>query len=395
MTTSTPEAPVADQPYSNPTGGALAIRADQQQFDDKQLAALRQLGVEQAPPGDLAVFLHYAQRTGLDPFARQIYMIARRSRGEVRWTIQVGIDAFRIVAQRSHEYAGQVGPEWCGPDGTWRDVWLDNQPPAAARVGVLRKGFTGPLYAVALWREYVPTDRDGKPTGLWPTKPALMLAKVAEALALRKAFPHDLSGIYTGDELAKGDGPAVAAGGTPMDQLRQQVANDQQQAADVDPERLAELRASILLATEVEGTDDLLRDLHSEAKGLGALAAQVDVPDGWRGEAVPAPDGTPTPDQLPVVALIMLARKAHQDGVPHGEQLAAAEAEQLCDAVRKKDGAHCGLLQDHPGRHDYLAPAPEQSAVEGYQPCGEQDAQGWHCQKPEGHDGDHDGVNTP
>src|SRR5690606_20748603 len=98
---------------------ALAVRNGQSGWTEQQLASLRQIGVEDAEDGDLAVFLNYAQRTGLDPFARQIYMIGRwdRQAGRKKWTIQASIDGLRIVAQRSGEYAGQVGPEWCGPDG--------------------------------------------------------------------------------------------------------------------------------------------------------------------------------------------------------------------------------------------------------------------------------------
>src|SRR5690606_39764911 len=63
--------------------------------------------------------------------------------------------------------------------------------PAAAKVVVVRDGNRYP--AVALFSEYAATKRDGTLTGMWLSKPALMLAKCAEALALRKAFPLDLS----------------------------------------------------------------------------------------------------------------------------------------------------------------------------------------------------------
>lgn len=184
---------------------ALALRSDQEFWDDKQLAALRQLGVENAGNGDLAVFLHQAQKTGLDPFSRQLYMIGRWSKSGTKWTIQASIDGLRIVAQRSGEYAGQVGPLWCGPDGEWRDVWLADEPPAAAKVGVLRTGFVEPVWGVARWGAYAQTTKEGKPTAMWARMGDVMLAKCAEALALRKAFPHDLSGIYTDDEMAQAD----------------------------------------------------------------------------------------------------------------------------------------------------------------------------------------------
>lgn len=196
--------------------GALAVTDDQTEWTEAQAAALAQMGVEEAPRGDQLVFLGQAQRTGLDPFARQLYMIGRKDRGTVKWTVQASIDGLRVVAQRSGSYRGQVGPQWCGPDGQWSDVWLHQGPPAAARVGVLREGWAQPMYAVAHFAEYAATytDRSSNSTtltGQWRSKPSLMLAKCAEALALRKAFPHDLSGIYTSEEMSQADAPQPAA----------------------------------------------------------------------------------------------------------------------------------------------------------------------------------------
>lgn len=174
----------------------LAITGDQKYWSQEQLSALKQLGLSNASNGDLAVFFHQAQKTGLDPFARQIYMIERGG----RYGIQTSIDGLRIVAQRSGEYAGQSGPFWCGEDGKWVDVWLAKTPPLAAKVGVYRQGFPEPLYAVARWDSYAVPNNP-----IWRKMPDLMLAKCAEALALRKAFPNDLSGIYTDDEMSQVD----------------------------------------------------------------------------------------------------------------------------------------------------------------------------------------------
>lgn len=197
-------------PADKPTG-ALALTSDQHDWTPEQAAALVQLGLGDAPAADLKVFLHQSQRTGLDPFLRQIYMIGRwdgRSQKN-KYTIQAAIDGLRIVAERHGQYGGGDGPYWCGEDGVWHDMWVGNKPPVAAKVGVVRKDWAKPMYAVALFAEYAARKKDGNLESMWASRPAGQLAKCAEALALRKAFPHDLSGIYTSDEMAQADNPPV------------------------------------------------------------------------------------------------------------------------------------------------------------------------------------------
>ncbi|PRZ15175.1 phage recombination protein Bet [Nesterenkonia sandarakina] len=192
---------------------ALTIRDDQTTWTPDQASALQHLGVQRANRADVEIFFHQCKRTGLDPFARQIYMIERQG----KQTIQTGIDGFRLIATRAvrgtSETLGYEDNLWCGEDGVWRDVWVGSTPPVAAKATVLRNGQRFP--AIALFDEYAARKRDGGLNAMWASRPAGQLAKCAEALALRKAFPQDLSGLYTADEMDQAGAPEPASAPAP------------------------------------------------------------------------------------------------------------------------------------------------------------------------------------
>ena len=163
----------------------------------EDVETLRSTIARGASDSEMGLFVQVCQRLRLDPFARQIYLVKRPGQAA---SIQVSIDGFRVVAERSGEYQGQTKPEWCAEDGVWRDVWLSSKAPAAARIGIYRTGFREPLVRVARTEAY----RQRGP--FWDRMADHMIAKVAEALALRAAFPHDLGGIYAPEEMGGGIG---------------------------------------------------------------------------------------------------------------------------------------------------------------------------------------------
>lgn len=191
----------------------LALRDDQTQWDANQIAVLQAGGIEEdVTEPELMAFLHECQRRKLDPFSRQIYLIGRYDRRKKRkvYRSQTSIDGFRLIARRAADKSGidysYEDTIWFDDNGQRHEIWLDaDRPPSGAKVVVIRGGSR--FDAVARFGAYVQTDSEGNPSGQWRGMADVMTAKCAEALALRKAFPEDLGGIYTEEEMGQADNP--------------------------------------------------------------------------------------------------------------------------------------------------------------------------------------------
>lgn len=164
------------------------------------------------PDEDLLLFLYTAKRSGLDPLTRQIYAIYRWDYrlGREKMAIQVSIDGMRLAAQRTGQYAGQTDAEFDSQEGSypkWAKVTVKKviNNPATSHTG--NEPLIVETTATARWTEYAVVDKNGAPTNMWAKMPYLMLGKCAEALALRKAFPNELSGLYAAEESSQANDP--------------------------------------------------------------------------------------------------------------------------------------------------------------------------------------------
>ena len=170
-------------------------------FDNKKLDLLKSTICKGSSDEEFELFLHACQRTGLDPFMRQIYAVKRWdsvSRRETM-TIQTGIDGYRLIAERTGKYSP-------GREPTYQ---YDEKGQIISSTAYVKKqtsdGTWHEVAATAFFNEYCQRTKEGKPTRFWMQLGHAMIAKCAEALALRKAFPGDLSGIYTKEEMQQAD----------------------------------------------------------------------------------------------------------------------------------------------------------------------------------------------
>ena len=184
------------------TTTAIAPRTRDQEFTRDKVDLIKRTIAVGASDDELELFLYTARKTGLDPLARQIYAIKRAG----KMTIQTGIDGYRLIADRTGQLAGISDYVFDREDGKFPNR-------ASVTVKKMIDGHIAEFTATARWTEYSQPQ-----SPMWQKMPYLMLGKCSEALALRKAFPADLSGVYTAEEMSQADViPAAAQTAMSMD----------------------------------------------------------------------------------------------------------------------------------------------------------------------------------
>lgn len=352
-----------------PHAGAAPARAGtyHHELSREQVELVKRTVAQGTNDDELALFLETARRRGLDPFSGQIHAIMRwdgRANREVM-RIQTGIDGYRSIANRTGLVDYVDGPEWTADGATWVPVWLEDTPPRAARFTVKRKDRSRPETRTATWREYAQTNRQGELTRAWRELSATMLGKVAEAAALRAAFPDELGGIYTADEMDQADNPAPAD-----DQLGDGETEAGPRVDHADERRDLFVRwqaAWKALDDETRGT--VWQEIRGRLRGDGtmgdAFAATplhvlVEVVD--RVEAAAGDDGDELPDDGPG------DEPPGDDGpppadAPDGEQVDEVEAERLATIEERRAQAAAALADEDPAPADD-DPAPSDQVEE-------------------------------
>ncbi|SCA63072.1 Uncharacterized protein SCG7086_AI_00170 [Chlamydiales bacterium SCGC AG-110-P3] len=235
-------------------------KAVESQLDQTKFELIKRTICKGTTDDEFQLFIHACKRTGLDPFMRQIFAVKRWDSAERRevMTIQTGIDGYRLIADRTGRYAPGRDAEF-GYDAhgglRWAKAYVKKMTP---------DGHWHEISATAFWTEYVQTTKDGRPTVFWMKKGHVMLSKCAEALALRKTFPAELSGIYTQEEMAqtmslpdtKGDSQTIGS----------DKAYEIERSIDNDPEFKTQLLTRLQRAFGCKSFSDLPQDQFKNVK---------------------------------------------------------------------------------------------------------------------------------
>lgn len=210
---------------------------------------------------DFDVFLHMIEKTGLDPIARQIYAIARQTKvkkgNNYEWvpvmSIQTSIDGFRLIADRTNCYSPAKPTEF----------QFNEHGKLLSATAYIKK------FAGNVWHEIGETaflSEYASNTNFWNKFPTTMLAKVAEAKALRRAFPNDLSGLYTDDEMQQSkDVEPVQEVFEVKEEVKDLINKEDLEALQKFLDKDADLKAKILELCKVS---DLTQIKHSQKQAI-------------------------------------------------------------------------------------------------------------------------------
>lgn len=226
-------------------------------FTDKHLALIKSQIAPTATPAEYDLFIMMARRTRLDPLLKQLYFIKYGSGAPSYVT---SIDSYRIIAHRTNAFAGVDLPIY-DYDNSGRLTH------AAITVYKIVQGQKFGFSAKVKFSEYT----TGK--NQWATKPETMIAKVAEAHALRKAFPQDLNGVYTQDEMDQADNRPTPVHATTAPQRPVQSA-PAARIAEAKPERLMTPGQLVMIKAIMQrkgATTEQLRDYLKRSFNLDTM----------------------------------------------------------------------------------------------------------------------------
>jgi len=225
------------------------------EMSGKDIETLVQGGIipKDTPPAQVALFSETCRRQKLDPFKKQIYLVGYGG----KYSTIVGIDGMRAKASRTGLFAGCDDAKFdLQPNGnfeTAEQLARINKKPTTCTITVYKAigGMRCPFTKTVVFNEYCPSS----PSGKWGSMPFNMIAKCAEAAALRMAFAEETAGLNIEEEVHAMQDVTIQAV-----QTKQKEKYDRQKAYDTCIDTLAALNLTPeqheWLRLEIEDADD-------------------------------------------------------------------------------------------------------------------------------------------
>lgn len=211
------------------------------------LQSLYTIGVipHTAPPGAIEGFLRYCNETGLSALKKQARLMERWSAKDqgTYWSIEPSLDGYRTIAERSGKYAGSDAPVFEGkingkiPERCTVTVWKIVQ--------ATRCAFTGTAY----WQDYFQKS-DKSRAEFYETRPHIALARDAEVIALKKAWPGLGGGSIVEDPDQESRAGGAPSYGTPSEASAAQPKPKQQKVIPSQQETIIAMCKELSLDPE-------------------------------------------------------------------------------------------------------------------------------------------------
>lgn len=187
------------------------VQISERTLNDTDIKTLEQAGVIPVgtPAAQITVFARVCSEKNLSPFSKQIHLTKYSTKEGPRYSIITGIDGYRSLASRTGLHAGTEDAKFdLHSDGSFKTAGFlksSGKMPHSATVTVYKviAGQRCAFTHTALFAEFSSGQQK------WNTMPFQMIAKVAEAFALRKAFPDELAGVSVEEEMGAFEGNTI------------------------------------------------------------------------------------------------------------------------------------------------------------------------------------------
>jgi len=246
--------------------------------DKSNLKCVKEIYGKSLNDSEWNTFLEIGKASGLNPFLKEIWAVKY---GTAAAQIFIGRDGYRIFAVKNKDYDGHTVSSIYSNDtlkvsngAVTHEYALKNRGDLIGAIcTVYKKSTSVPVYVSVNIEEYIQKH------GVWADKPETMIKKVAEAQALRMAFPKQFNGTYSEYEMwnenQKGPGMRVVKEETPLSKAYASKADEITASMGGNVDQVAIIHEPEEAITRITKIVDAIHDLGGDDEDI-CVITQVD-----------------------------------------------------------------------------------------------------------------------